>query len=234
MADVLTALGATLACALELFEALAIVLAVALTARARDALVGAVAAVVLCVAGGVVLGPLLVSRFALQPLRLVIGAALLWFGVNWLRKNVLRLAGRKARSSSFEEFEHEREELAERGGAWSARAVAFQGVLLEGFEVIVIVTALAERPGGAVPALAGLGFALLITLAIGVFAHAPLRRIPETELKYVVGILLTTFGTFLIGEGAGLHWPLADGALLVIAAVLLAGTQLLITRIARA
>ena len=104
MAFLLTMLGAALACGLEMLEAMAIVLAVAATRRPRDAVLGALAALVACVAIGAVVGPALIGRVAGEPLRLVIGVALLLFGLEWLRKGILRLAGRRARSSSFAEF----------------------------------------------------------------------------------------------------------------------------------
>src|SRR3954469_2588714 len=103
MAFALTLAGAALACALEMLEAMAIVLAVALERRGRDAVLGAAGGVLACVAVGVALGPAPRRHVGLRPLRLVIGAALLWFGATWLRKGVLRLAGRKRRSSAWRE-----------------------------------------------------------------------------------------------------------------------------------
>jgi Ca2+/H+ antiporter, TMEM165/GDT1 family len=238
MAFLLTAIGAALACALELFEALAIVLAVALTRRARDAVIGAVAAVLACCALAAVLGPVLVHNVALAPLRLVVGVALLLFGLEWLRKGVLRLAGRRARSSSWEEFVEEQEALEAMAlppaGSpdWAGRTIAFKGVLLEGVEVILIVTALAARPGGVAPALLGAGAAAAGTVALGLVLHRPLRRVPETELKYVVGLVLTTFGTFFCAEGLDVQWPLGDAALLVLIAGWLAVSQLMVAVLA--
>src|SRR5205085_31916 len=172
MAFLLTMLGAALACGLEMLEALAIVLAVAATRRPRDAVLGALAALLVCGLLGALLGPALVGRVGGEPLRLVIGVALLLFGLEWLRKAILRLAGRRARSSSFAEFVAEREALeAEELPApgrpdWPARAVAFKGVLLEGIEVVLIVAALGAGPGGAAPALAGAAVALAATCAL--------------------------------------------------------------------
>lgn len=232
----LTLLGAALACALELFEALAIVLAVAVERRARDAVIGAGAAVLVCVVLAGVLGPVLLSSIALAPLRLVVGVALLLFGLEWLRKGVLRLAGQRSRSSSFDEWEEAREELSATppasgdGADWPARTVAFKGVLLEGVEVILIVTALAARPGGRDPALLGAGLAVVLTVVLGFALHRPLRRVPETELKYVVGLLLTSFGTFFAAEGLDVHWPLGDAALILLAGFWFALSQLLIAR----
>ncbi len=240
MAFALTALGAALASALEMLEAMAIVLAVALTRRPRDAVLGALAAIVACAVLALALGPVLVSRVAGSPLRLVVGIALLLFGLEWLRKGVLRLAGRRSRSSSFQEFVEEREALqalalpAAGTPDWPGRTIAFKGVLLEGVEVILIVTALAARPGGRAPALLGAGVALLATAAIGGALHRPLRRLPETQLKYLVGLVLTTFGTFFAAEGLGVAWPLGDAALLVLVAVYLLASQAMVAGLARA
>ena len=222
MTFVLTAVGAALAVALELFEAMAIVLAVALSRRASAALAGAAGAALACGALAVVVGPVLVARVAGDPLRVVVGVALLLFGMEWLRKGVLRLAGRRARSDSYAEFLAEREAKAEVAAPvagrfdWPGFVVAFKGVLLEGVEVILIVTVLAARPGGLAPALVGGAAAVVLVLGLGFALHRPLRRLPESELKYVVGLVLTTFGTFFCAEGLGVDWPLGDGGLLVV------------------
>ena len=234
MAFVLTLVGAMLAVALELLEALAIVLAVAVSRRPRDAVIGAASAVAVCAVAGVLLGPVLVAKLASEPLELVIGVALLLFGLEWLRKGVLRLAGRRSRSSAYAEFLEERDALAAPppiGPDWAARTVAFKGVLLEGLEVILIVTALAGPEDSRAPALLGAGLAVALTVAVGLVLHRPLRRIPETELKYAVGILLSSFGTFFAAEGLGVEWPLGDAALLAIAAVLVAASQVMASRL---
>jgi uncharacterized membrane protein len=235
----LTLIGAALACALELLEALAIVLAVGLERRMRDALWGAVAAAVACGLLAVVLGPLLLGRVAEQPLRVVIGVLLLLLGLEWLRKGVLRLAGQRSRSSSFREFIEERQALEALDAPppdrpdWAGRIVVFKGVLLEGVEVILIVTALGARPGGLAPALIGAGVAAIAVVGIGVVLHRPLARLPETHLKYAVGLVLSSFGVFFLGEGLGVHWPLADAALLYIAAVLAGAAQVQVALLAR-
>src|SRR4051794_6459871 len=231
MPFVLTAVGAALAVALELFEAMAIVLAVALSRRPSAALAGAAAAVVACGALAVVVGPVLVAQVAGDALRVVVGVALLLFGMEWLRKGVLRLAGRRARSDSYAEFVAEREALAEEAPPapgrfdWPGFIVAFKGVLLEGVEVILIVTVLAARPGGLAPALAGGAAAVVLVLGLGFVLHRPLRQLPESELKYVVGLVLTTFGTFFCAEGLGVDWPLGDGALVVVLGVWVVASQ---------
>jgi len=239
MAFVLTALGAMLAVGLEMLEALAIVLAVGSTRRWRDALIGAAGATAGLAVLAVVLGPVLISRVPLEPLRIVIGVFLLLFGLEWLRKGVLRLAGLRSRSSSFQEYVEEREQLEAvalppPGQAdWAGRVIAFKGVLLEGVEVILIVTALGARPDGLAPALVGGVVAIVFVIAIGLVLHAPLRRLPETHLKYTVGVVLTAFGVFFTAEGLGVEWPGADAALLYIAAVLVLVSQTRIVTLAR-
>ena len=231
MAFTLTLVGAMLACGLELLEALAIVLAVGITRRFRDSLIGAAGAAVALAALAFVLGPVLISRVPLAPLRVLIGAFLLLFGLEWLRKGVLRLAHLRSPSSSFKEFVEEQEELASLAlpppgqPDWAGRTIAFKGVLLEGVEVILIITALGARPGGLTPALIGGSAALLAVILVGLVLHAPLARLPETHLKYVVGIVLSTFGVFFAAEGLGVAWPLSDAALLYLAAAFLLISQ---------
>ena len=230
-AFVLTLCGAALACGLELLEALAIVLAVGSTRSWRDAVIGAVGAVVLLAVIVVAVGPLLLARLPLEALKIVIGTALLLFGLEWLRKGVLRLAGRRSLSNSFQEYVEEREALeameapAPGEPDWPARIVAGKGVLLEGVEVVLIVAALGAGPDGLAPAIAGAGVAVVLTLAVGFVLHRPLMRLPESHLKYAVGIVLSSFGVFFLGEGLDVEWPLADGALLYIAATLLIVSQ---------
>ncbi len=230
-AFVLTLIGAALAVGLELLEALAIVMAVGSTRRWRDAVIGAVGAVVLLAVVVVAVGPLLLARLPLQPLQVVIGTALLLFGLEWLRKGVLRLAGRRSPSDSFQEYLEEREALEGMDAPppgrpdWPARVVAGKGVLLEGVEVVLIVAALGAGPDGLAPAVAGAAVAVAVTLAIGFALHRPLMRLPESHLKYAVGIVLSSFGVFFLGEGLSVEWPLADGALLYIAVTLLIVSQ---------
>jgi len=239
VAFVLTFIGAMLACGLEMLEALAIVLAVGITRRFRDSLIGAAGAALALAALAVVLGPVLISRVPLAPLRVLIGAFLLLFGLEWLRKGVLRLAHLRSPSSSFKEFVEEQEdleglELPPPGQPdWAGRTIAFKGVLLEGVEVILIVTALGARPGGLAPALIGGGVALVAVIAIGLFLHAPLARLPETHLKYVVGIVLSTFGVFFAAEGLGVSWPGSDAALFYLAAAFLLISQLQVRLLTR-
>jgi len=238
-AFVLTLVGAALAVGLELLEAMAIVLAVGSARRPRDAVIGAVGAVLLLSVVVVAVGPLLLGRLPLEPLQVVIGVALLLFGLEWLRKGVLRLAGRRSPSDSFQEYLDEREALEamappEPGRPdWPARIVAGKGVLLEGVEVVLIVAALGAGPDGLAPAVAGAALAVVAVVAVGAVLHRPLMRLPESHLKYAVGIVLSSFGVFFLGEGLAVEWPLADAALLYIAGTLLVVSQLQIAALVR-
>ena len=232
MTFALVALGAAVAVGVELLEALAIVLAVALTRRWTDALVGAAGAAAACALLAVILGPVLLGSVSLDALRVTIGVLLLLFGLEWLRKSTLRLAGRRRRSSSAAEFAEARDELADvplppPGQAdWAGRLVAFKGVLLEGLEVVVIVTALAKRPSGPAPALLGAAVAMVVVLAAGAWLRRPLSRIPETELKWGVGVVLSSFGVFFAAEGLGVDWPAGDAAVLYVVATFALVSQL--------
>jgi Ca2+/H+ antiporter, TMEM165/GDT1 family len=236
MTAVLTAIGAALAVAVELLEALAIVVAVGVSRRWSDAVIGAAAAVAACalVAAALLAGA--VSDIPLDTLRAVIGTLLLLFGLEWLRKGTLRLAGRRARSSSLAEYEQTRRELLDTAAAidgpdWAARAVAFKGVLLEGIEIVVIVVVLGSAPGAAVPAAVGALAAVLAVCWAGFRLRPVLERVPETELKWGVGVMLTSFGTFFAGEGLAVDWPAGELALLYIAAIVAAISALRIRQL---
>jgi Ca2+/H+ antiporter, TMEM165/GDT1 family len=235
MTFVLTMAAAAVAVGVEMLEALAIVLAVGIARGYRDALLGALTAVVAVVLLCLALGPGLLGGADMDVLRVVVGSLLLLFGLEWLRKGILRMAGRRGRSSSYEEFVEEREALAGRAAAgntdWAARLVAFKGVFLEGLEVGLIVLALGGTPGRLAPALLGAALALVLVSGIGVVLHEPLRRLPETQLKLGVGVALTAFGTFFTAEGVHVEWPLDDLALLYLAAIFAVTAWLAIRRL---
>ena len=213
-------LAAFLASAVEMVEALTIVLAVGVTRGWRSTLLGvgaALLALAVLVAG---LGPSL-SSIPIDVLRLVVGALLLVFGLQWLRKAILRASGYVALHDEDAIFAKERDEArhagVRRGIDWYSFTLSFKGVFLEGLEVafIVITFGTAHRNGVGLAAAAA-GAAVLVVVAAGALVHRPLSRVPENMLKFAVGLMLTTFGTFWATEGAGTSWPGDDAALVPI------------------
>ena len=208
----LLGLGAFLASAVEAVEALTIVLGVGVVRGWRSTLIGAAAALIVLAALIAVLGPAL-GRVPIDGLRLVVGALLLVFGLQWLRKAILRASGYKALHDEDESFREERERAlsagaGQRGGLdWYSFTVAFKGVLLEGLEVVFIVIAFGAAQGGLDVAIAGATAALVVVAVVGVLVRRPLERVPENTIKYTVGVMLTSFGCFWAAEGAGVHWP---------------------------
>jgi uncharacterized membrane protein len=216
-----------LACAVEAVEALTIVLAVGVTRSWRSALYGVGAAVVVLAVIVAALGPALTS-LPLDTLRVVIGGLLLVFGLQWLRKAVLRAAGLKSLHDEEAAFAEETAAAREAGAVATTRvdgysfAIAFKGVLLEGLEVAFIVLTFGANQHDIGLAAAAAGVAIAVVVLAGYAAKAPLARVPENALKFGVGVMLTSFGTFWGAEGAGARWPGDDAALLVIIPVLLA------------
>lgn len=214
------AVSVFLACAVESVEALTIVLAVGTTRNWRSALAGVGGAVAVLAALTAALGPAL-TALPLATLRLVVGGLLLIFGLQWLRKAVLRAGGSKALRDELEAYERELSAARQAGVVGSrvdpyAFTIAFKGVLLEGLEVVFIVLTFGANQHRIGLAAAAAGVAVLLVTAVGVAVHAPLQRVPENTLKFVVGVMLTSFGTFWGAEGAGAHWPGGDAALLVV------------------
>jgi uncharacterized membrane protein len=219
------ALSVLAACAVEAVEALTIVLAVGATRSWRSALTGAGAALVVLAVVTAALGPA-VTALPLGVLRVVVGGLLLVFGLQWLRKAILRASGLKALHDELAAFEAEqaaaRDAGAVDGGGGGggldgyAFTVAFKGVLLEGLEVVFIVLTFGANQHNVPLAAAAAGVAVVGVGLAGVALHAPLARVPENTLKFGVGVMLTSFGTFWGAEGAGSHWPGGDAALLAI------------------
>ena len=208
----LIVLGAFLASAVEMVEALTIVLGVGIVRGWRSTLIGVGAASVVLAVLVAALGPAL-GRIPIGTLRLVVGALLLAFGLQWLRKAILRSSGYKDLHDEDEAFRQEREQAAAAGNVqragldWYSFTVAFKGVLLEGLEVVFIVIAFGSAEGHLGLAAAGAVAALVVVLVAGVLAKGPLSRVPENTIKFVVGLLLTSFGCFWAAEGAGVDWP---------------------------
>ncbi|MDT5301816.1 MAG: hypothetical protein QOG79_5058 [Mycobacterium sp.] len=211
-----------LACAVEAVEALTIVLAAGFGRDWRSAFLGVGSALAVLIAIVAALGPAL-TAIPLEALRLVVGGLLLIFGLQWLRKAILRASGLKA---MHDEAAIYRAELAaveaaptHRRGVvkdWYSFTLSFKGVLLEGLEVAFIaLTFGANQRNLPLAAIAALSAVVVVALA-GIALRAPLARVPENSMKFVVVIMLTSFGIFWGAEGAGATWPGADAALLVL------------------
>jgi uncharacterized membrane protein len=214
------ALSVFLACAVEAVEALTIVLAVGTTRSWRSAMSGVGAAILVLAVIVAALGPAL-STLSIDLLRLLVGGLLLIFGLQWLRKAILRSAGLKAKHDELETYEQETEAARAAGVRRTGLdgysfTIAFKGVLLEGLEVAFIVLTFGANQHRIPLAAAAAGVAVLLVLAAGFAARGPLARAPENTMKFAVGVMLTSFGIFWGAEGAGAHWPGSDAALLAI------------------
>lgn len=214
-----TVTAAFLASIVEFVEALTVVLAVGMVRGWSGALTGTGGALAVLLAIVVVFGPAL-TRIPLEDVQLVVGTLLLLFGMRWLRKAILRGAGVIPLHDEELAYAKETESLRRLGriGArWDSVgiAAAFKITMLEGLEVIFIVIAMgAGGVGLLVPASVGAVAALLLVAALGVILHRPLSAVPENALKFIVGVLLSAFGTFWVGEGLGLSWPGQDWSIL--------------------
>jgi len=216
------AVSVFLACAVEAVEATTIVLAAGTARHWRSALQGVAAGLVVLAVVVAALGPA-VSAIPLHYLRLLVGGLLLVFGLQWLRKAVLRASGHKAlhdeaaiytrQLAAAQAARPERRSVVE---DWYAFTLSFKGVVLEGLEVAFIALTFGSNshdiPLAAIAALA----AVVVVVAAGVAVKAPLARVPENTLKFVVGVMLTSFGMFWGAEGAGARWPGNDASLLAL------------------
>jgi uncharacterized membrane protein len=221
--DAFLVASAFLASAVESVEALTIVLAMGLTRGWRAALSGTVAALIALAAIIAALGPAL-TVIPIEVLRLVVGSLLLVFGLQWLRKAILRASGWRAVRDEDAAFAREtaaaesapHEEHA--GLDWYGFTVSFKGVLLEGLEVAFIVLTFGSTQGSIPLAAVGAAVAVVLVIVAGVVVRGPLSRVPENTLAFAVGVMLTTFGIFWGAEGAGVDWPGDDAALPIVLA----------------
>ena len=233
---------AFVASAVEFVEAFTIVLAMAITRDRRSAIAGALAGVATLAVVTLLAGIALVQWFPESVLKLVVGVLLLIFGLQWLQKAVLRSAGVKATSDEDAKFAAQAEAATAAvrasvlGLDWFAFVVSFKGVLLEGLEVVFIVLTFGLAADSIPLAAGGATIAGVVVLIVGLLAQRPLSRVPENTLKYAVGILLSTFGTFWGIEGLGafspsgesLEWPGGEIWLLFVLAGWLLASRVLI------
>ncbi len=237
-AEIGLALSVFLACTVEAVEALTIVLAVGTTRSWSSAMSGVGAATLALAAIVAALGPALTS-LPIDVLRVLVGGLLLIFGLQWLRKAILRAAGLKAKHDELEIFREESEAARAAGTRRSgfdgyAFTISFKGVLLEGLEVAFIVLTFGANQNRVPLAAAAAGLAVLLVLAAGAAARAPLARVPENTMKFAVGVMLSSFGMFWGAEGAGASWPGGDAALLALIPGLLIAANAMVWALRRA
>jgi uncharacterized membrane protein len=237
---VLTA--AFLASAVEFVEAFTIVLVVGVTINWRSALAGAFAAAATLALIVATLGVALVTYVPIDILRLAVGIILILFGLKWLKKAILRYSGLKAIHDEEAIFEETRAELRARGENIAPRfepfgvALSYKAVLLEGLEVAFIVITFGSSSAtntcnttcGIGSAAIGAAIAGILVILAGAIIKAPLTKIPENTLKFIVGIMLTSFGTFWGGEGFGISWPFSDAFIPVLIAIYLLASFILV------
>ena len=234
------------ACFVEMVEATTIVMAMGFTRSWRSAILGTVAALLSLAVVTVLMGYALATWLPESALQLVIGTLLLIFGLQWLRKAILRSSGRKAIHDEEEIYRKESEAAraaGQAGGSFDLFAfmVSFKGVFLEGMEVVFIVITFGLSADNVPVAAFGAGVAVVIVLALAVALRRPLSMINENLLKYGVGLLLATFGTYWAVEGLGifrsdhesLGWPGHDLALIALLVAWLLLSRLFVTALRR-
>jgi uncharacterized membrane protein len=229
-----------LACTVEAVEAVTIVLAAGTARDWRSATSGLLAGLAVLAVITVALGPA-VGALPLPALRLFVGALLLVFGLQWLRKAILRASGHKALHDEDAIYRKQLAAAAAEPGRqaglvpdWFGFTLSFKGVLLEGLEVVFIVLTFGANARDIPLAAIAAGAAVAIVATAGFAVRAPLARVPENTMKFVVGVMLTAFGTFWGAEGAGAHWPGSDAALLAIVPAIAAFALLLVAVMRRA
>jgi len=220
MTTALIFLAVFAAASVEMVEAVTLLMAVGATRGWREAWIGAVAAVVLLGTAVTVGGLSLIHLVPLDLLRVGVGIVALYIGTKWLKKAILRSAGRKAKHD--EDVIYAATVASLRRSRRRGLVFAFNGVLMEGVEVVVIVasTGLAQHRLGiaAVAALSAMG---VVTVVAAILARQ-LSTVPENAIKMLVGILVTAFGIFWLGEGLGLNWPASDASLIGVVGVVAA------------
>ena len=211
-----------IACVVEAVEALTIVLAAGITRQWRSTFQGMAAALVALAVITAAVGPA-INELPLTALRVVVGALLAVFGLQWLRKAVLRATGYKALHDEASAYLREvtaaqaaRQESRRGVTDWYSFTLAFKGVLLEGLEVVFIVVTFGDNQKNYGAAVIGAAAAIVLVTIVGIAVRAPLTKVPKNWMKLAVGVMLTSFGTFWGAEGAGVRWPGNDAALLVV------------------
>jgi Ca2+/H+ antiporter, TMEM165/GDT1 family len=225
--EIVLLITVAVASTIEVVEAITIILASGITRGWRSTFEGTALAIVLLGVIVAVAGPALVNYVPLNILRIVVGTLLLIFGLQWLYKNILRVAGYKALHDEALIYQRNVKKLSQEPGVMKGQrdpvafVISFKGVFLEGMEIVIIVISFGAPAQQLVPCAIVAGAVILVVGTIGAFMTRPLSKVPEEYLKMSVGVILALFGTFWMGEGAGIEWPLGDAFLFVLLALLL-------------
>ena len=230
-------LSTFLACAVEAVEALTVVLAVGVTRGWRGPLIATAGATLALALIVVALGPAL-ARLPIDALRIVVGAILLVFGMGWLRKAILRASGWKALRDEAALFAGLERVLESQSGVatdmdWYGFTLVFKAVFLEGLEVAFIVLTFGTSAHSIPIATVGAGLAIVLVAAAGAAVHQPLSRVPENAMKFVVGLMLSSFGIFWSVEGVGAAWPGGDLSIFGVLAFLTLAALAMVTVLRR-
>lgn len=224
----------------EFVEALTIILAVGAVRGWRNALLGAGTAVALLVGLTAIVGEPLVRIIQVAAVQFVVGLFMLLFGIRWLRKAILRYSGLKALHDEMESYQ---EEVARQKQAGTVRpsavdkvafATTFSGTFLEGLEAIFIVITFGLSAHSLKSTIVGGIIATVVVVVAGILLRRPLALIPENTMKFIVGIMLSSFGAFWVGESLSVAWPQNDVSILYMAIVFVLFSWLLILRCKRA
>jgi len=229
------ALASFLGTGVEFIEALTIILAVGVIRGWKSALAGAITAVIILGVLVAIIGTPLVRIIQTPMVAVIVGLFMLLFGIRWLRKAILRYSGLKSLHDEAESYQEELERQRSAGQATSgidrfAFVTTFGGTFLEGLEAIFIVITIGLSTNNMTYSITGAAVATIVILVIGILLRSPLTKVPENTMKFVVGIMLTSFGAFWVGEGLKVNWPQTDVSILYIAASLLMLSWILVMR----
>ncbi len=229
-------LASFLGTGVEFVEALTIIMAVGVIRGFKSSLLGAFSAAVVLGLLIVIIGEPLIKLIQLFYVQLIVGLFMLLFGIRWLRKAILRYAGLKSVHNEAESYQKEMERQKKAGSVSSgvdrfAFVTAFSGTFLEGMEAVFIVITLGLSTKSMASTVLGAILATIVVILAGLLLRSPLTKIPENTMKFIVGLMLTSFGAFWLGESFHVKWPQADLSILYMVVTLLVFSFLIVIRI---